>query len=536
MAAVHQTLFLLLCCGLVQCCGGECRVSCTTDYRSMLNCSVSASDGPLSCDVEAECRSEFDSVNGRCAIRPPHQWCTIQPDNFSIIIEMDTNCTLKVKQLKQQTELEEHTLSHVILYHIIKPWPPINLTLTKNDQAFNISWDTVYTDDDISLLQDDLMYRVRLRPKDNLDEKYYMEYNIHEDCRHQEIQCESLLSGRVYVAEVQASVNPARIPNSGKEWSEWSSSIEWTCPCTDADFMGPKRYFLVLLSVVPLMLLFFGKLRWHIKLYMCQYIPNPQNFFKPLYHTYQGDFKKWVGPVLTFNTMDILEKSVPLQVLSEKPLAALPCQRELLQEHGGGGDGGGRSGSGMGDWSTRSLVNPMSKRYFLGSSSLLTTRSGGHISMDTVTVSDWTGGSRNGPQLEDQPGLEGANQRADGFADDDKVPGLDGQRGPRGQGFEEWQLQATDMENIEESSLDSYSSNEQYDDGYPQVGLDLDTIDSGFLESDCSSPLSSECDGGEQLEAALLNGGVGAHSNYVKQWVAFIPSSGDRSNSGQQSL
>ncbi|XP_076865391.1 interleukin 21 receptor, tandem duplicate 1 [Brachyhypopomus gauderio] len=528
MAAVCRAVFLLfVCCGLVQCSDGECNISCTTDYRSMLNCSMSASDRSASCDVEAECRNELDSVSGSCAIRPPYRWCTIHPDNFFIIIEMDTFCTLKVKELNQRVELEEHTLSPVVLYHIIKPWPPVNLTLTKNNQAFNLSWDTVYTDNDISGLQGDLIYRVRLRPKHSLDEKHSMEYTIHEDCRHQEIRCELLLPGRVYVAEVQASVNPVGVQNSGKEWSDWSPSIEWTCSPTDAVAMGTKRYFLVFLAVIPFVLLLFGKLRWGVKLRVFQYIPNPQNFFKPLYHTYQGDFKKWVGPVLTFSTIDVLERSVPLQVLSEKPLAALPCQKELLQERGGG-----RSGSGLGDWR---ILKPSSNRCFLGSSSLGTTHSGGHISMDTVTVSDWTGGSGDGPQLEDQASLKGTNQRADGFADEDQVLGLDGQRGARGRGFEEWQLRANDPEN-EEISLDSFSSNDQYDDGYPQVGLDLDTIDSGFLESDCSSPLSSECDGGEHIEAALLGGDAGAHSNYVKQWVAFMPTPGDRSNSGQQSL
>lgn len=227
--------------------------------------------------------------------------------------------------------------------------------------------------------------------------------------------------------------------------------------------------------------------------------------------------QKWVGPVLTFNSFDILEKSVPLQVLSEKQLAALPLQRELLHDPGSGG-------SGLGDWSLLSLVNPgSSKRYFLGGSSL------GHISMDTVTVSgqegtmsDWDRGSgRNRPD----PSFHGANQRAPGVSDEDDVLGLDEREGLNERGYD------NDMDHIEEISLDSFSSNEHQDDGYPQMGLDLDTIDSGFLESDCSSPVNSECDGSDQMDAALLDAGVGAHSNYVKQWVAFIPASEIQSSS-----
>lgn len=107
----------------------------------------------------------------------------------------------------------------------------------------------------------------------------------------------------------------------------------------------------------------------------------------------------------------------------------------------------------------------------------------------------------------------------------------DTRKGSEEQGFDEWQLQPNNEENGEQLSLDSFISNEHSDYGYPQIGLDLDTIDSGFLESDCSSPVSSECEGGERTDTALLGDTAGTHSNYVKQWVAFMPASGENSNS-----
>ncbi len=143
--------------------------------------------------------------------------------------------------------------------------------------------------------------------------------------------------------------------------------------------------------------------------------------------------------------------------------------------------------------------------------------------MDTVTVSNQermadSSGDSHRRSLEDFLNCKDANQRAAEL--DDRQPLVpDGRRSLQGSDFDDWHLQEHDLENIEQVSLDSYSSNEQSDDGYPQMGLDLDTIDSGFLESDCSSP--SAFDENEQIETSSLEGVGRSHSNYVKQWVAF---------------
>lgn len=218
--------------------------------------------------------------------------------------------------------------------------------------------------------------------------------------------------------------------------------------------------------------------------------------------------------MFTFSSFDVLEKSAPLQVLSKKQQASAPLQRPLLHNKGSGG-------SSLGDWSLLSLINPdLSKRYFLGGSTLGLAHSGGHISMDTVTVS-----GQEGAMLDFQETHQNVVEvpdEADSLNQDQEIS--------EEQGFDDWRLQANDAENGEELSLNSFSSNEQSDYGYPQIGLDLDTIDSGFLSSDCSSPVSSECEGREQMDTSLLGDTVGTHSNYVKQWVAFMPASNENSN------
>ncbi|XP_060752804.1 interleukin 21 receptor, tandem duplicate 1 [Tachysurus vachellii] len=518
MALFSSAVFLLVFCGLIHHTDGACNVSCTTDYISALNCSCSCSEKTLPCEVQANCSDEAGSSDGRCVIRPLQQWCTIQLDDFFMITNPDTTCTLKVKQLNLQSSREEYTSSRVMLLdQMIKPQQPVNLTLTNNNKEYNLSWDMAYKEQENVELFGYLMYRVRLRPKDTTEEGQLTVYNVKEDRRYQEIQCELLSPGMVYVFDVQASVNPQKKNLVGETaWSEWSESVVFTCPGPVPDFTWTSIPLLFVLTV-PLLLLFvlgFSVMNKGLLKKSClyQYIPDPHNFFKPLYHTYQGDFKKWVGPVFTFSSFDVLEKSAPLQVLSEKQLAAMPLQRPLLHDRGSGG-------SSLGDWSLLSLMNPdLSKRYFLGGSSLGLSHSGGHISMDTVTVSGQEGSMSD---FHD-------NLRAVEVPDEAEDPEAGRREGLEGQGFEDWQLQDNDTENGEKLSLDSFSSTEHSDDGYPQIGLDLDTIDSGFLESDCSSPVSSECEG---MDAALLGDTVGTHSNYVKQWVAFIPASGENSNS-----
>ncbi|XP_046690188.1 interleukin 21 receptor, tandem duplicate 1 isoform X2 [Silurus meridionalis] len=512
---LYMAILLLLVCGIIHQ-NGAGYLRCTTDYISTLNCSCSSPDKTVPWEIEANCSDAMGFTDGRCVIRPPLQWCTIQPDSFFLIANPDTTCTLKAKRFKQLTIKEEIIQIDVPLEQMIKPQKPDNLTLTKNNKEFNISWEMAYNKDETVELSGYLVYRVRLRPKDFRSEEKFKIYNVREDRRYHEIQCDQLTPGKVYVVDVQASVNFLPNPDAESEWSEWSPSIECTCPHPKPD--DPIWLFFMLPLALTL-LGFFGF--WYRgmlkKPCLFQYIPDPYDFFKPLYHTYQGDFKKWVGPVFTFSNFDMLEKSAPLQVLCEKQLPVTPQQRPILHDQGS-------EGSSVGDWSLLSLMNPdLSKRYFLGGSSLGLAHSGGHISMDTVTVS-----GQEGAMLDFQETNQNAVQ-VPGEAEDQEQDSRESSEDQ--QSFDDWRLQANDAENGERLSLDSFSSNEHSDYGYPQIALDLDTIDSGFLESDCSSPVSSECEGGEGMDTALLGSTVGTHSNYVKQWVAFMPASGENSNS-----
>ncbi|XP_056097724.1 interleukin 21 receptor, tandem duplicate 1 [Rhinichthys klamathensis goyatoka] len=512
--ALWQAIFLLVC-GLIECNDAVCSVTCTTDFISKLNCSNSDSAETASCDIVADCRDEFSAVNGTCRIKSPQSWCTMEPEDLDDVISYDTNCSIIVTQMAKQGNMETPTRRHsenFVLYKSIKLMQPFNLSIAKIDGGFNLTWDVAYED---HYLYKKLYYGVRLRTKSDPDEKGQI-YTTQQNRQSMIIISEKLLPGRQYVADIQVAVNPGWFTSM---WSEWSNSVEWTSDSPETD----QYYFLLLaLPVVAVVLLVYsGKLGGIKKPTMWQHIPSPHEYFKPLYHIHQGDFKRWVGPVLTFNNFDFQEKSTSLQVLCENQ------QNDSSEEP---------SNSGNGERDFGLAVQNSSKLYFLGGSSNSVAHSGGHISMDTVTVSgqegvvaDWSSDSHR-RSLEDFLDGKDTDQRAAEIADRQPlVP--EGSGSLQGLDCDDWHLQEHDLENIEQNSLDSYGSNEESDDGYPQMGLDLDTIDSGFLESDCSSP--SAFDGNEQIETDSLDGVGGSHSNYVKQWVAFTAVQVDAHSTGK---
>ncbi|TRY86247.1 hypothetical protein DNTS_015823 [Danionella cerebrum] len=495
--AQWTAVFLLFLCGLFPYYStAACVVNCTTDFISRLNCTAPVSQGTAACEVLADCRDEFNVVNGNCSIRAPQSWCIMEPEGLDMIMSFDTNCSFRTTQVAKEGDLEMRESDPILLYKSIKLKQPFNLKVTNTNEGFNLTWDVAYIDEKLS-------YRVRVRTRGSKKEQTYI---FDQEQQSMGILSENLQPGNQYVADVQVAVNPQWFTSM---WSEWSDSTEWT-----TDSAEPEQYYLLLL-VLPVLILvllvYSGKLAGIKKRSLWQRIPSPQEYFTPLYHTYQGDFKKWVGPILTFSSMDVLEKSTPLQVMCVKPLNE-PDEQPIRNEA---------------EQDTCLPKQNTSKLYFLGSRSPDFTHSGGHISVDTVVVSgqegimgNWSGNSSR-QNLDDrqrdpnniQPLLPDASGSLQGLDCDD------------------WHLQEHYLENMEQVSLDSYSSNEQSEDGYPRMELDLDTIDSGFLESECSSP--SAFDGKEQMETLLMEGVGESRSNYVKQSVDFTAIRVDAHSSGK---
>ncbi|KAA0705432.1 Interleukin-21 receptor [Triplophysa tibetana] len=511
--ALWLAITLFIACGLIECDDSVCNVTCTTDFISTLNCSNSDSAGTPTCYIVANCSDEFGHAEGNCSMKSSQSWCTIESKDLEILMTYDTNCSITATPMTKQGGAGTSLTKNMLLYKSIKLIQPNNLRVENIDGDFNLTWDVVYRLIGHELYEN-LYYRVRLRIKSDSIEKENI-FTLDQTQQSMVIASDRLLPGRRYVADVQVAVNPSLFESM---WSEWSSSVEWTC-----DYPGSEKYYFLLLLavsvvvvlVVLVVVLYKSNPRGIKKISLWQHIPSPQDYFKPLYHTYQGDFKKWVGPVLTFNKFDVLEKSATLLVLSDRQ------QTESSEQPGNNRNSQRRDSD---------LFNPgsqnSSKLYFLGSNSHVFTKSSGHISMDTVTVSgqdvllpEWSGESRRQSIDDFHNGTE-ADQRAVEMANGQ--PGAllqDGRGRLQGLDCDDWDIQDHELENVEQVSLFSCSSNEHSDDGYPQMGLDLDTIDSGFLESDCSSP--SGFDGKEHTDTESLEGVGVFQSNYVKQWVTF---------------
>ncbi|KAJ8402469.1 hypothetical protein AAFF_G00365520 [Aldrovandia affinis] len=535
----QQAAFIyLVFCGLIQDTAGVCKVTCSTDFVSSLNCSCSVPGPGYSYSMEAECWDEFDHVNGSCTIKPPLQWCQMEPDNFEQIISTDTNCTARAKNTNGEQVAEPNDLTYLQLYQHIRPQPPSHVQLVENDGNYNISWEMVYTEDKNFYLHTNLMYRVRIRTTEE-PLKEPVCFSIKEDTRYFVIPQSFLQKVRGYEADVQATVNPSRFQGY---WSEWSPTRKWKIQNDNSKAKEPYL-FLLLVSLPCALLIYCGRIQWLKNLHPWRYAPNPADFFKPLYHTYQGDFKKWVAPTFTFNEFDFLEKNMAVQVVNEKQAGGL----EALCKGGNQGSSSRDSRGSMGmDGSSGLGLYPhtASRQSVLGESRQGTTHSADHISIDTVTVSGGdsiSSGVSLDPYRDSQNRVafpkcslgEGSGHVAEDLAEVGGASGGDlakksstGLSASPGSYNMEWQMFPGDNV-LERISLDSFCSTEHSEDGYPRVGLDLDTVDSGFLESDCSSPVSSDFGGGkEPMDTAALGGAGNSHTNYVKQWVAYTSESG----------
>ncbi|KAI1884776.1 hypothetical protein AGOR_G00229990 [Albula goreensis] len=546
-AAFFSLSFLF--CGLIRHDAFGCNVTCTTDYISMLNCSCSGLQPMTSYRVEAECWDEMERVNGNCIVRPPQRWCQMEPGDFDYLVSIGTNCTAKATAISGDQNVAP-VLTHMKLHQVVKPRPPFNINLTENNGSFTISWEMVYTEDENFYLNGYLMYRVRIRTEEETQEDPLV-FVIEEDRRFFVIPDVILKEGKGYMVDVQATIRPKKFK---AHWSEWSPTIKWKIKSKSLlplnldtvsdgeDSTATEIYLFLLAAVLPCAVLFyFGRIGRLKNLHPWGYTSSPESFFKPLYQTYQGDFKKWVGPAFTFSEFDFLEKNMPVQVVYEKQAAGL----EGLHE-GAGEDGDGRDSRGSRGVDGSSGVSPYPDGA-LEDINQGNPHSTGHISIDTVTVSggDSTGlggsgnpyrgdfltypggGQGQGPQFKPESSFNAERASGHGRAAREAhvVPPV--APGPYRM---EWQLVPRDNE-LEQISLDSFCSTEHSEDGYPRVGLDLDTMDSGFLESDCSSPVSSDFDGTEPMSAAILCGAGNLNTNYVKQWMAYTSATQGNSTS-----
>lgn len=498
-----------------------CNVTCSTDYDASLNCSCSGSVPTYPVLLEVSCKRQLVNeeleVNGSCVINPPRSWCDMYLDTLYEVASVGSLCTTTVTQQDNQVMMTASESSTWALSDVVKPLPPFNVKVTDLDEIYNITWDSHVN------YNYDLTYMVRIRESRDTLKDQVPSLSVNE--MYFSLEHKRLKPHVNYTVDVRAKVFSEVYQGP---WSEWSPTVEWrtTGPSAGAEEIARSWWFVSLPIVLVLCLLLLGYLQkpcWQKKLELITYVPKPDEFFKPLYHNYDGNFKDWVKPV--FNEYDYLRISSSAQVISETQHDVLQwnIKKQSYAEESETNQGGGPFVNML-----QPPSNPLLHLQDAGSSQG-TSHSTGHISIHTVTLS--------GEEFEAEVSSRSSINTLRIYQDGESFGSFEeDNREHAGFDLDEPQMDRMArqhdiindllVENInfephaqfnepERVSLDSFVSNEQSEDGYPHV--DLDTIDSGFGE--CSSPSASDSNTAEHMDSDLFQEHKNSNSNYVKQWM-----------------
>uniref|UniRef100_H9G7Q8 Interleukin 21 receptor n=2 Tax=Anolis carolinensis TaxID=28377 RepID=H9G7Q8_ANOCA len=425
----------------------------------------------------------------------------------------------------------------------IKPQPPFNLTVSASPSGYNVSWETPYQHQKYHPLRDRLRHQLRIQKKGH-SWQGQIQKPILQDTGSLWLQLLEFKAGTEF--ELQVRSQPES-PYQGT-WSAWSPPAFLSTPSKTSDSRkesrGPSKWLLLSLVLLPALLALLGQRLWKK---LDPFVPSPAPFFQPLYLSHKGDFKKWVGSPGPGATLEVSER-VPgagLEVLgrgSVKLLALLASCEAGCRAHDGARH-----------------VEPLP----------VEEQSYGLLSIDTVTVDDGGIGAccpqcghcaAEEPLHAEEEGEEAGARNAYRRIEDSSSAGQDGQvpgtEGPPERNPPLPPLLSNDAPAapppaegplfffgptlallqpperclmIPEEEAPPYSTllslySETEDEGDPESSLDLDTIDSGFVDCDYGSPLDSESGKkpSNEGEAAAVETEEQETSlpSYVKQWVS----------------
>eukprot|EP00079_Xenopus_tropicalis_P030295 XP_012826126.2 PREDICTED: interleukin-21 receptor [Xenopus tropicalis] len=438
------------------------------------------------------------------------------------------------------------------------PRAPYNLSVLSFEN-YNFSWETPYKRE-MHLQANELAYELSYKRDDESWEKQ-KRIHIFEDEKSVVLLQSSFQDGESYVARVRAKPKNSSIYRG--DWSEWSNTVEWT---TNEDLSGniwiPKNPIAILCLIFGIVLIIILsckpiKLPQRLWKNVWVLVPDPEPFFKPLYMRHQGNFKSWLGcPYVTL--------TLPIDVSVAHTEDLEIYSRNVFQHET-------KLGINNTDVTVKLLFsngNQDCRKCNCDSGKRDTSFQG--ISIDTVTVSDGVtpccskcntiSGLFDNSRIADgetsadegYPTLNvdsGGSNFLDNFPDNGPHPEVSSdhslehsfdipENGARPNLFdlisippEEWEMQASpsqDDENVfySDENYDSLSpsSGSSKDFGYPTICMDMDTIDSGFADSECGSPVESEFGNSENSPKMQNLESYNEHEdewqrNYVKQWV-----------------
>ncbi|XP_026715196.1 interleukin-21 receptor isoform X2 [Athene cunicularia] len=569
-------------------------LTCFVDYVQTLSCILRHDLGARSYNLTATWVPEEEPENTVAACRLLRLSGNSSHTQYVCTVDM-TGLLADTKVQVDVTEVADgqHVISKgFYMAENIKPQPPFNLTAVFSE-GYNISWKTIYQDSSFYFLNEELEYQLHYKRRTDTWETRKMKA-VHEDKRTLLILPWELQANTEY--EFQVRARPREDTGYCGFWSEWSSSLTLkTSPAavTQTAGMGWLLLFGVVVAITASITTFLAKQRSLWKKMAC--IPDPAPFFKPLYLVHNGDFKKWVGASHTKMTLDFFEWGIVLPEVLEvytmhpsnstsreelyelrKDLPCKPCVSCV-------------TAPGQDSQSLLSSVN---------SNSGAQDQSYGHLSIDTVTVADEftpcncqcncnrvyrghghaskedsSAGETGYPKvnIDDEDGKISSDLDPADLSTQDKIlasgsvstdhlrstsvparqqveRALEGGMGSILEALclqpNQWDLEnpgslpSPDGESVSysEGSCDFFPQTARPGDSYPMICVDLDTIDSGFVDLDCGSPVDCEFEQNSQTNCEpipLEQEGEDFPRSYVKQWVscrADSPVAGGQTN------
>ncbi|NXC49676.1 IL21R protein, partial [Penelope pileata] len=567
-------------------------LTCYVDYVQTLSCILRNDLGARSYNVTATWVQEDSPENTVAACSLLQLSRNASHTEYMCTVDM----TELLADIKVQVDVtgiadRQHMISEgFYMGENIKPQPPFNLTAVFAE-GYNISWETIYQNPPFSFLNEELEYQLRYKRRTDTWETQKIK-SVHEDKRTLVILPWELQGNTEYEFQVRARTRE----DTGYRgfWSEWSSLLPLkTSPAavTQTAGMGWMLLFVVVMVITASITAFLAKQQSFWKKMAC--IPDPSAFFKPLYLLYNGDFKKWVGTSHTKMTLDFFEWEIVhaevLQVYSMHPSNST-SQEEISELKNGLTCKPCVSCLTTPGQDSQSLLSSAN------SSSGTQDQSYGHLSIDTVTVADeFTpcncqcncnrtykehehtsedgAGENSYPKvnIDDEDRKLSSDLHLSDLSTQDKIlasgsmstdhlrttsaPGHQKVERALEEGMgsilealclrpSQWDLEnlaslpSPDGESVSysEGSCDFFPHGARPSDSYPTICLDLDTIDSGFVDSDCGSPVDCEFEQNSQTNCEsipLEQEGEDFPRSYVKQWISChsdSPANGTQTN------
>ncbi|KAG8433026.1 hypothetical protein GDO86_017337 [Hymenochirus boettgeri] len=544
-------LIAILC--LLVCITKECEdLRCYVDYIDTLTCKYGTgekSQPGVSYNLSAIWTTEESETTFCDLIQnedPQEHTCNMDLEDFGA----DDIYTISINTSINGENHSSQLCESFYLRKTFVPKAPYNLAVSVSE-FYNFSWQTIYSSG-LHFQANELAYELSYKKKDESWEKQKC-IHILEDEKSVVLLQSSFQDAEDYEARVRTKPKNSSIYQGG--WSKWSSSVVWRTKSFEKknEYIWLLKNWISFFSfVVVIMTVLFCILKLPQRLWKngCFIIPNPEVYFKPLYMGHNGDFKSWLGSsyatstlpievtvahagVLEIYSRNVFEHISKLGIDNTSVQEKLLLSKECNDIHSEG--------------CTKCICSTGTRD-----------RPSQQISIETVTVAG--GNTPCCSQCNDIIALFDNSCIADGESSaDDGYPVLsfDCDSSNLNHFLDNVQCSEVSINHTRDCTFDLednttrpnllnlisasqddenvFYSDEHYDAlspgsgnsedfGYSMNCLDLDTIDSGFVDSECGSPVDSEF-GNHDIPPKMPN--MESYSrneeewqrNYVKQWV-----------------